>query len=399
MKTLRALTFALVAAGCLNLSQAQGLRPEIGKPLQQAGELLKAGKARDALAKVREAESVGAKTPAEQLTIDRMKGAAAQRAGDNNTAIEAFESVFGKVSGAEQRQVAESLAFAYSQVRNWSKSQQWIDKAEQLGSNSPQLKQLQSYLQAQTGDYAAIARDSAAAVAAAEKAGRRPDEGDLLRLADAQQRTGATTAYIGTLEKLLAYYPKKDYWAAYLGRLIRKPNFSTRYGLDVMRLKLASDTLESTEDFMEMSQLALQARLPAEGLRIIEKGFASGALGKGAEADRHNRLRDLAVKRLAEQKENIAGEAAQAMNATDGEQLVDLGYAYVTLGQVDQGIKLIGEGIDKGGLKRPEEAKLRLGMAQIQSPATKAKGLQTLRSLKGNDGVAEIGRLWTVLAR
>jgi hypothetical protein len=38
-------------------------------------------------------------------------------------------------------------------------------------------------------------------------------------------------------------------------------------------------------------------------------------------------------------------------------------------------------------------------MAQIQSPASKAKGLQTLRSLKGDDGVADIGHLWTVLAR
>ena len=399
MKTLRALTLTLLAAGSLTLSQAQGLRPEIGRPLQQASELLKAGKGRDALAKVREAESVGGKTAAEQLTIDRMKGAAAQRAGDNNTAVDAFESLFPKVSGGEQRQVAESLAFAYSQLRNWGKSQQWLDKAQQLGSNSSQMRQLQSYLQAQTGDYAAIARDSAAAISAAEKAGKRPDEDDLLRLADAQQRTGATSAYIGTLEKLLAYYPKKDYWGAYLGRLIRKPNFSNRFGLDVMRLKLASDTLESTEDFMEMAQLALQARLPAEGLQIVEKGYAAGKLGKGPEADRHSRLRDLAEKRLAEQKANIAGEAAAAANAPDGNDLVNIGYAYVTLGEVERGIKLIEQGIAKGDLKRPEDAKLRLGMAQIKSAGTKSKGMQTLRQLKGGDGVSEIGRLWTVLGR
>ena len=65
-----------------------------------------------------------------------------------------------------------------------------------------------------------------AAVAAAEQAGRRPDEGDLLRLADAQQRLNNMNGYIGTLEKLLAYYPKKDYWSAYLGRLTRKSGFA-----------------------------------------------------------------------------------------------------------------------------------------------------------------------------
>ena len=105
--------------------QAQALRPEVGKPLQQAGELLKAGKSKEALAKVREADAVPNKTPAEQLTIDRMRGAAAQRAGDNATAIQAFEAVYasGKLSGAEQAQVAESLAFAYAQTKDNAKAQ------------------------------------------------------------------------------------------------------------------------------------------------------------------------------------------------------------------------------------------------------------------------------------
>ena len=62
MKNLRALTLALVAAGCLTVAHAQSVRPEIGKPLQQASELLRAGKAKEALAKVREADAIGGKT-------------------------------------------------------------------------------------------------------------------------------------------------------------------------------------------------------------------------------------------------------------------------------------------------------------------------------------------------
>lgn len=398
MMKLRSLAVALAAAGLLSVAQAQ-VRPEVGRPLQQAGELLKAGKGREALAKVREAEAVGGKTASEQLTIDRMKSAAAQRAGDYGTAAQALESVFNKTSGAEQAQMAEQLAFAYSQLKDWGKSQQWAQKAQSLGSNSPQLRQLMSYLQSQSGDYAAIAKDSAAAVAAAEQAGRRPEEGDLLRLADAQQRTGQTAGYINTLEKLLANYPKKDYWSAYLARLTRKSGFAQRLGLDVMRLRLASGTLEKTDDFMEMAQLAIQAGYPAEGVDIVDKGFAAKMLGVGPEAERHQRLKDLAVKRNAERKASIAADAAAAAAAPEGDALVEVGYAYVTMGQVDQGVKLIEQGIAKGKLKRPEDAKLRLGMAQIQSPALKAKGLQTLRSIKGTDGVAEIGRLWTVLAR
>lgn len=397
MKTLRALSVALVAAGCLTLVQAQGMRPEVGKPLQQASELLKAGKAKEALAKVREADAVGGKTAAEQTTIDRMKAAAAQRAGDTGTAIQALEALFDKVGGGEKGQVAEQLASAYAQQRNNAKANEWVGKAIAAGNNGGTIKQLQSYLQSASGDYGAIAKDAAAAVNAAEQAGRRPEEGDLLRLADAQQRTGNNGGYSNTLEKLLLNYPKKDYWNAHLARLPRKPGFGDRFTLDVMRLRLASGTLGKTEDFMEMAQLALQAGLPAEGKKIIDKGFAAGALGTGPEADRHKRLKDLAEKKLAESKAAIAGQASEAANEKDGNALVQVGYAYVTLGEADKGIELIEAGIKKGSLKRPEDAKLRLGMAQLQSAKAKAKANQTLRSVQGTDGANDIARLWVIL--
>ena len=397
MKILRALTLVLIAAGGLSLAQAQGLRAEVGRPLQQAAEFLKAGKAREALAKVREAEAVPGRTAAEQLTIDRMKAAAAQRAGDMGTAIQALEAIHSKASGAEQGQVAEQLASAYAQQRNNAKASEWINKAVQAGNNSASVKQMQSFLQGASGDYTAIARDAGAAVSAAEQAGRRPDEGDLLRLADAQQRTGNLAGYSSSLEKLLAHHPKKDYWSAYLGRLPRKAGFAPRYEIDVMRLRLASGTLTKTEDFMELAQLALQAGLPTEARRIADQGFKIGVLGTGPEAARHQRLRDLAVKQEGDAKTNLPSQVADALTQKTGDALVKYGYAQVSLGDFDAGTKLIEQGIAKGGLRFPEDGKLRLGMAQLQNPKTKAAAVQTLRSVKGSDGAADVARLWVVL--
>lgn len=394
---LRTLALALATAGSLNLALAQGLRPEVGKPLQQASELLRAGKSREALAKVREAENVGGKTSAEQLTIDRMKAAAAQRAGDMGTAIQALESIHGKVGGAEAGQIAEQLASAYAQQRNVPKATEWLNKAVAAGNNSGGVRQLQSYLQSASGDYAGIARDAGAAVAAAESAGRRPDEGDLLRLADAQQRTSNMNGYGSTLEKLLLNYPKKDYWNAYLSRLPRKPGFADRFSLDVLRLRLASDTLTKTDDYMEMAQLSLQAGMTAEAQRVIDQGFKSKVLGAGEEAARHQRLRDLANKEAAAAPEKLAAQATEAAGFKDGDSLVGIGASYVSMGNVDRGIELIRQGIAKGQLKHPEDAKLRLGLAQLQSPKSKAAGVQTLRSVKGNDGVADIAKLWLIL--
>jgi tetratricopeptide (TPR) repeat protein len=396
MKTMRSLTLALVAVAAFGIASAQGVRPEVGRPLQQAGELLKAGKAREALARVREAEGVPGITANERLTIDRMKAAAAQRAGDFNTAIQALEAIHPRTSGAESGQIAEQLASAYAQVRNNGKATEWMNKAMAAGNNSATIRQLQQYLMSASGDYAAIARDAGAAVAAAEQAGRRPDEGELLRLADAQQRLGQA-GYVNTLEKLVLNYPKKDYWNAYLARLPRKSGFSPRYELDVMRLRLATGTLTSTAEYMEMAQLLVQAGLPAEALRVTEQGFKSGALGTGPEAARHQRLRDLIVKRDAEVRAALQSNTAEAAAQDGGDALVKVGMVHASIGQYDEAIKLIEQGIAKGKLRHPEEAKLRLGLVKLQA-GKRAAAVQTLRAVKGSDGTADIARLWTVLS-
>ena len=394
MKRTSSLLLALLATLAFGSASAEGMRAEIGKPLQQASELIKAGKGKEALAKVREAEAVPNRSPAEQLMVDRMKAAAAQRAGDMATAVQALEAIHPRTSGAEAGQIAEQIASAYAQLKNVPKASEWATKAQQAGNNSATLKQLQSYLQGASGDYAAIAKDAAAAVAAAEQAGGKPSEADLLRLADAQQRTGQTGPQVATLEKLLTLYPKKDYWSAYLSRLPRKPNFADRFGLDVMRLKLATGNLTKADEYMEMAQMAMQVGLPAEGLQIVDKGMSTKVLGTGPEADRHKRLRDLAVKKTEESKAAIAAQATEAAAQKSGDDLVRVGYAYVSLGETDKGIALIEQGIAKGGLKRAEDAKLRLGMAQLVK--NKAKAQQTLRSVGGSDGSADIARLWVI---
>jgi len=401
MKPIRALAFAILAAGLVSTASAQGVRAEVGKPLQQASDLLKAGKAREALAKVHEAEAVGGRTPGEQVMIDRMKGAAAQRAGDSGTAIAAFEAAFnsGRLSGGEQAQVAESLAFAYSQQKSWGKTTEWANRARSAGGNSPQLNQLIAYVQSQSGDYSQIFRDSQAAVQAAEVAGRRPGEDDLLRMADAARRIGNNGAYSHALDSLVMNYPKKDYWNAHLAGLQRKPGFADRLSLDVMRLKLANGLITKTDDFMEMAQLALQAGFPVEARAIVDKGYAAGALGVGEQAERHKRLKDLVAVREKESAASIAQSATEAAAQKEGNDLVKVGTVYASMGQTDKAVELIEKGMAKGSLKRPDDAKLRLALALAQSPKTRSKGIQMLRTVGGTDGTADVARLYSVVVQ
>jgi len=305
----------------------------------------------------------------------------------------------GRLSGGEQAQIAESIAFAYSQQKNWGKTTEWANRARAAGGNSASLNQLIAYVQSQSGDYSQIFKDAQAQVNAAEQAGRRPAEDDLLRLADAAKRLGNNGAYSHALERLVLNYAKKDYWNAHLVSIQRKPGFADRLGLDVMRLKLANGLITKTDDFMEMAQLALQAGYPVEAKAIVDKGYAAGALGTGDQAERHKRLKDLVDKQRSESAAGLAAAATEAATHKEGNDLVKVGTVYASMGESDKAIELIEKGIAKGSLKRPDDAKLRLALAYAHAAKTRAKGLQMLRSVNGNDGTADVAKLYAVVVQ
>ena len=402
-------TFASVAfsvvVGSIALPAAyaqEAVRPEIGKPLQAASALLKANKFKDALAKIHEVDSVSGKTPNEVYLIESMRGSAASGSGDNDTIIKSFEAVIasGKAPPATQIKIIEALAGAHYRAKDYAATNKWATRYLRDGGTNSQIRTLliQSYFQA--GDFANSAKESLVDIQADEKAGRTPSEEKLQLLANSYLRQKNTTGYITTIEKLLNYYPKKSLWADVISRLQRKPGFSDRLAIDVYRMQLATGNLSTKDDYMLMPQYALQAGFPGEAKKVIDEGYASGALGKGDDVDRQKRLRDLVEKRVAENQKAISGGAEDiaANAAKDGDALVTLGYNLFTSGQAAKGITMMEAGIKKGDLKRPDDAKLRLGTALIQS-GQKAKGVQVLKTVQGADGTQDLANLWIIFAR
>jgi hypothetical protein len=199
-------------------------------------------------------------------------------------------------------------------------------------------------------------------------------------------------------EKLVTYYPSnKQYVGIYLSDLPGKSGFSSRFSLDLLRLKLSSGNMAGANDYMEMGQLLLQAQLPAEAKSVVDKGYAAGVLGTGAEAARQQRLRDLVNKSVVDQKSTLAKRTADAKAGKTGDDLIAIGAEVVSMGQYDEGIALMQEGIAKDNLKRPDDAKLRLGVAMLQSGKAKSAAVQQLRSVKGADGAPEVARLYIAL--
>lgn len=378
--------------------EGDAARPAVGKPLTEAQELVKQKKFKEALAKVREADAVPNKNAYETFLVDQVKFIAAFSAGDLNTAETAYNEMekSGRLQQAQQIQFLQAMAGAHYNAKNYEKSLALIDRYFKAGGNDAQMREVQQAAKMQSGDVTGAAKQAAADVAAAEKAGKAPSENDLKLMAHAANTSKDEAGYVNAVEKLMKYYPKRDYFLDLLIRAQKKPTFRRdRLSVDVFRLMSATGLLDKPEDYMEYAQLALQAGAPGEAQQVVDKGYQLGKLGQGADADRHKRLRDLIARSVAEDKKVLDSTAAEAANRNDGGPLVRVAEAFAGYGQYDKAIANMEKGIAKGGLKNPEDARLRLATYYLMA-GNKAKAEQTFKAVKGTDGTADLARLWVL---
>jgi hypothetical protein len=409
-RVLRGSIFALLIGAGAAHAQApkETIRAEVGKPLQAAQELLKTQKPKEALVKVQEADAVPNKTPFENYLIERVRASAAAGAGDVPMAIKSLEAIIasGRATQAEMMPMMEALAGSYYRAKDFPKAIAWSSRYLKEGGTDPQIRLVLIHSYYQNNQFENAAQEALADVQAAEQAGKAPGEDRLQLLANSYLKQNDANRYAYALEKLVTYYPKKEYWADLIARTQRKSAFADRLAIDVQRLKLATGNMDGAEDYMELAQSALQAGFPAEAKKVLDKGYEAGVLGSGANADRHKRMRGLVEKQLADDRKSLAG--SQMENAAEAQKdgglaLVNLGYAYVTGGQYDRGLALMERGMAKGvgkGVpnKKPQDSRLHLGIAYLMA-GKKDKALETFKQIGGVHGAADMGRLWTIHAR
>ena len=375
------------------------VRPEVAKPLQAAQDLVSAQKYKEALEQTRLADAVSGKTPFEIYMIDRTRGAAAVGAGDTTTAGRSFEAALAsnRMTPEDQGRIVKALGAMYYGAAEYPKAITWLQRAIKDGGADAETRGLlvQSYYF--SGDMAQASRELQADLASADKAGRAPTETQLKLMMSIAVKQGDKAATAAAMDRLIATFPTKEYWADVMQRLRNKPGFADHLTLDFDRLKLALGQLNTTGDITEMAQLAMQAGFPAEAKKVVDLGYQKGLLGSGADAGRHKKLQDAANKSAADDLKTMASSEAEARKGKDGTALVNLGYALVTAGQAERGIAMMEEGIARGGLKRPDEARLHLGIAYLQA-GKKAEGVKLLGSVQGTDGSGDLARYWTILA-
>jgi len=386
---------AAAAAG-----QPEAFRPAIATPLQAAEQAIRAKKYDEAFARIRDAEAVPDRTQNENLAIERMRAIAAAGAGDVATATRSFETVInsGKVAPADQARMIQVVAQLYFQGKDYPNAATWAARSIKESGPNPDMLWLMVRAQYLAGDCASAARELRAMVETEAKASTPPVQERLQMLATCSTKLGDDAGYTYAQDKVLTYYPSKELWADAIRRVESKPGFPDRLRLDVLRLRRATGTFEGTNAYSAMAQLAMTAALPAEAKKVSDEGFSSGALGAGADAAAQKKLRDAAAKAVADDEKQLPQSAKAGAASKEGTTLVNVGFAYVMMGQYDTGIPLMEQGIAKGGLRQPDDAKLHLAIAYLAA-GQKAKAVQAFKEVGGSDGTADLARLWLIQAQ
>jgi hypothetical protein len=378
---------------------AERVRPEVATHLSPVQQLLRDKMPREALVKLTAAEAVGNLTDYETFIIHRLRGPAAAQAGDEPLALKSFVAVVDspRLTVMERLQVLENITGLAFKAKDYAKAAAAAGRYVNDGGKSMNVLLIRSNSLFLTKDYAAAAA-SVEAEFSALPANTTPGEDRLRLLANCYLQQDDSGKLNAVMERLVMHYPKPDYWNEVIRAVQRKPGFANRLSLDLGRLLRSTGALRRAEDYTAFADQALRAGFPAEARLLLEEGFSKAVLGTGAEAAMHGKLRDQANRAAAEDARNLATNEMAARAARDGTGLVSLGYTVVVAGQYDKGIGLMEEGIRKGGLRQPEDAKLMLAAAHMLGGKS-ALVAPAVADVRGSDGAADLARLWALHAR
>jgi tetratricopeptide (TPR) repeat protein len=373
------------------------VRPEVGKPLQAAKAALDGKKFAEALSRLNEADAVANKTAFEVQLIEQMRLIAGVGSDQAGVAAKAFDALGsgGSLQPAQKLQFMMAISGAYFRAKEYGNSANWAARYFQAGGSDLNMRVTLAQAYYLNNDFGNATKYTNEAIDAYYRAEQTPNEQLFQLLTSCALKQNDKKAYVAALEKLVAAYPKQDYWLDLLHQVSAKGGFPDRLSLDLYRLQFAVGGLTNASQYMEFAELAIQAGLPAEAKAIVDKGYEAKILGQGQEADRHGRLRDMAKRSVEADQPTLASAESEASKGASGNPLVSAGMNFYGYGQYDKAAALITQGLAKGDVKFPDDARLHLGLVYLAA-GKKAQAVEAFKSIKSGDAVNDLARLWLI---
>jgi len=408
-KLMAALALGVLVAGGAAVStgvQAQEKKQEqkvsraLAKPLKAAADAMNAGKYQEALTKLKEADGKSDKSPYDQFMINQMYGFVYVRTKQYPEAAKALEASLnsGFLPEDEVPGRVKALAQVNYQIKNYDKAIEFGNRAIKAGDKDEDLYTIVSQSHYIKGDFKSTQKFVDDYVTSQIKAGKAPKEQPLQLLMSACVKLNDNDCTTRSLERLVAYHPKPEYWQNLLYSMFQLEGQTDRSLLHVYRLASEVDVLKRPDDYTEFAQLAIEAGSPGEAQAILEKGMAKNVFTDARSLDKNKRLLESAKKQAATDKATLDQVASDAAAAKTGDKDVSVGLAYLGYGQYDKAVEAFQRGLAKGGVPNEAEARLLLGIAELQA-GNKEEAQKAFKSVKGDPKLERLANLWSLHAR
>lgn len=242
---------------------------------------------------------------------------------------------------------------------NWQKGidtlNQWMAVTEIPNTNAYVLL-ANGYFQLK--DYDRSLENIQIAIDREESAGKLPKEQwyNLARFIHFDRDNYAEALEI--LEILIMYYPKKQYWVQ-ASHLYGEQKDEARQ-LAILEATYEQNLLDKSQDLVLLSQLYLNAEVPYPAAKTLEKGFKDEIV---EDESKNYELAGVAWRQAQEVTKSLPMLEKAAAKSEKGELYARLGSVYLDVDKNKEAVTALNKGLNRGGVKRADQARLALGMA------------------------------------
>ena len=372
----------------------------VAKPLKAAQDALTAKNYPEALTKLQEVQNISGKSPYDEHVMNELLGVTYVR---QNQFVEAAKFLepglnSGFLAESEVPNRVRALAQVNYQIKNYDKAIEFGSRAVKGGFADDDMYTLVGQAYYIKGDYKGSQKFLSDYIDSQVKSGKQPKEQTLQLLMSSCVKQDDSACTTSSLEELVAYYPKTEYWQNLLYSMFSQQGQTDKSLLQVYRLATEVDVLKRPEDYTEFAQLAIEAGSPGEAVSVLEKGIQKNVFTDARLLERAKRLLDSAQKQAATDKSTLDKVASDAAAAKTGQKDVGVGLAYLSYKDYAKAYEAFERGLSKPGVQNEAEARLMLGIAALGA-GKKEDAQKAFKAVKGDPKLERIANLWSLHAR
>ncbi|WOJ97565.1 tetratricopeptide repeat protein [Congregibacter brevis] len=284
---------------------------------------------------------------------------------DYTSALQSYENVIKQpdIPLAMEINTRFTVAQLYFVQERWADGidalQKWFDMTDTPNATAYVLM-AQGYYQLK--DYDKALQNINIAIDDFDAKGKIPKEQwyNLARFLYAEKNM--TNEAVATLQQLVTYYPKKQYWVQ-LSFMYSEMN-EEALQLGAMETAYVQNMLEKDGEYRNIASLFLNADVPYKASLVLQEGLEQEIVQDNS---KNWELLAGALRQAQEVDDAIPAMEKAASMSDDGDLYARLGNIYLDADQNENAIEAITKGLNRGGVKRADNARLVLGMAYFNT--------------------------------